>query len=167
MYLGSLYVNLVCFIIPMILPGKDFIYVIILIANMALMGIQSACRMPVGYNYMLEQMPKSYHNLGGTGWITMDGATYIILTIMYRYFTNNWIYSFIIATVLLIIGIIGCHLYIPESPKWLYDQGKYKECFEAFEFMAKQNGIDDLHFGPAKQLLDQAEKVQPRKSAIF
>jgi len=31
-------------------------------------------------------------------------------------------------------------LFIPESPTWLYEKKRFKECYEVFETMARING---------------------------
>lgn len=91
--------NLFCLIAPMVLPGVEFKYVIVLIGIMFLNGVQSAAKMPIGYNYLLEFIPKRKQNFYGTIWMFLDGSTYIFMTLIYRYITNNWLYIFAIAVV--------------------------------------------------------------------
>lgn len=38
-----------------------------------------------------------------------------------------------------VLGLILLTMIIPESPKWFYEKGKYKECQKVLDGMAKKN----------------------------
>lgn len=42
-----------------------------------------------------------------------------------------------------LLGFILMFCIMPESPKWLYSQGRYKECLKAMKLMAKINRVKE------------------------
>ena len=55
-FVPTVWVNILCFIIPMVLPAKhDLVYVII--GMQFINGFRCGGMMPIGYSYMLESLP--------------------------------------------------------------------------------------------------------------
>ena len=50
-----------------------------------------------------------------------EGMVYIYLTIYYRYISKNWIPTLIFAISLQSLTILLIVLWVPESPRWLYN----------------------------------------------
>lgn len=98
-------------------------YVIIVLMFVA--GFLSGGRMTVGYCFMVEMAPEKYAGMMGTVWDVSESVVYIILTVYFRYINKNWHYIIAFATILNFIAITLIVCFIPESPKWLYDQKKY------------------------------------------
>lgn len=57
----------------------------------------------------------------GTVWNMNEGMVYIYLTIYYRYISKNWIPTLIFAISLQSLTILLIVLWVPESPRWLYN----------------------------------------------
>jgi hypothetical protein len=87
--------------------------------------------MTIGYCYMSEFAPEKFHGMIGTVWDISESVVYIILTLYYRYVNKDWHYIIIFASIEQLISILLIIIYIPESPKWLYDQKRYTECYNA------------------------------------
>ena len=55
-FVPTVWVNILCFIIPMVLPAKhNLVYVII--GMQFINGFRCGGMMPIGYSYMLESLP--------------------------------------------------------------------------------------------------------------
>ena len=131
--------NLFIFVALLILPKDSETSMYLTIVLMLFAGLISGGRMTVGYCYMVEMAPEKYAGMMGTAWDISESLVYIILTTYYRYINKNWHYIIAFATLLNLIAIIIIVCFIPESPKWLYDQGKYSQCYNALNYMAKVN----------------------------
>jgi len=115
---------------------------IILIVLWFISGAQSAGRMAIGYNYFVEFAPVSAHDYMGTLWNISEGAIYIYITLYYRLISKDWKPVFIFALILNVVVWCIVVVILPESPKWLYNKKKYKECKQAFDKMANFNGTE-------------------------
>jgi len=121
-YVYLLCTNLFTYIVPMVLPGSSFEYVYIIIASFFINGLMAGGKTAVGYCYMLELLPEYKQTLFGTLWLIVDGSTFIFLTIYYRFISRNWFGTFVIGAAQLVLTIPCIICFVPESPKWLYDQ---------------------------------------------
>lgn len=95
----NIMLNVFVFMVPLMLPGAKFEYVYILIAIMFITGIQCAIKTAVSFNYMMENVPKKHQTLMATIWMAIDASTYIWMTLIYRYISNNWVWIFVIGLV--------------------------------------------------------------------
>ena len=59
---------------------------------------------------------------------------------IYFLFINNWRILFLFTTILHIFATYFILKYLPESPKWLYDQGKINDSLEMIKKIAEING---------------------------
>ena len=58
-------------------------------------------------------------------------------------------------------------IFVPESPKWQYDQRDFQACFKTFDYMANKNKIIHIEIGPAGRMLDTTFTGSKRKSTIL
>lgn len=111
------------------------------VALMFIIGLQQGGRYTIGYCYMMEMAPEDYHGMMGTMWCITETFVYMADTLYFWYICKQWHYIIIFAafeqglTILLILFLI------PESPKWLFNQKKYHECYKSLEYMARNNGL--------------------------
>jgi len=120
-FLPCVFVNMICFVIPMVLPAKhDMVYIII--GMQFINGMRTGGMMPIGYALLLESLPLRSQTFYGTFWMMLDGSTYIFLTIYYRYKSHYWINTFYFGLTMQTIGFLGVMFIVPESPRWLYNQ---------------------------------------------
>jgi len=88
---------------------------------------------------MIEMAPKSYHSIMGSIWNLCEGFVFIILTVYFRYISKDWRWSLVIGLCEFAIGYSILLFILPESPKWLYEKKRYKECQKALMYMSKFN----------------------------
>lgn len=105
---------------------------------MLILGLAASGREPIGLCYQAEFQPVSHQGYVSTFWNCTEGAIYIYLTIYYKYFNKDWYPTLIFALSLngLVLLIL---VFMPESPKFLYDQKRYSECARVLKLMAKVN----------------------------
>ena len=92
---------------------------------------------------MIEMAPATHHSMMGTIWNMSEGFVFVILTLLFRFVSKDWRLSVTIGLEELVVGYLILAFVLPESPKWLYDKGRYKECSEALSSMAKINKIQN------------------------
>lgn len=85
-----------------------------------------------------------------------DYPSLLLISVLYQYVTPDWYPQQAAGLILSIICIIYCLLIMPESPKYLYVNGKYEEVRgimkKMSEFNGKQIGSDYIF---EKELEDQ------------
>jgi len=94
----------------------------------------------VGFCINCDFTPETSHSMVGAAWNISEGIIYIYLTIYYRLISRNWVYPQILGLVITAAPAIVLAKWMPESPKWLYQKGRYEECCQALEKMAAFNG---------------------------
>jgi len=139
-FLASLAGNLFVFITLLILPSNSK-YLYLMLVLFLIDGLASAGRTSVGYCYFVELSPAKYADYLGTGWNISEGFVYIVLTIYFRYISKNWFWTIAFGTFLQAFTLFNLYLFVPESPKWLYDQKRYLECQKTLRYMARRNGV--------------------------
>jgi MFS family permease len=114
----------------LILPGGEDTWsqVIIIYAAMFIFGLTSAGRTAIGYVYLMELCPKDYHSAIGTFWNCTEGMIYVFLTIYFSIFKGSWVWPTVFSWFQGILCTLIIFFYFPESPKWLYDKRKFKQC---------------------------------------
>mmetsp|Transcript_16487 Transcript_16487/g.27995 ORF Transcript_16487/g.27995 Transcript_16487/m.27995 type:complete len:250 (+) Transcript_16487:334-1083(+) len=120
------------------LPGGTEKQIIPLIALLLILGISNTGRVGTGFAYMCEIAPKEAGNMIGGVWNSLEGSIYIFST-LYFMKNKNWLYPQAMGNILFFLTI-GPVLYVPESPKWLFKNKRYIECYESLLKMAKFNG---------------------------
>ena len=88
---------------------------------------------------MCELAPQKSHTAMGTLWNMSEGAVFILLTLFFRFVSKEWRWSVAIGILECLIGYTLLYLIVPESPKWQYDQGHYKNCYKTLQYMARFN----------------------------
>lgn len=88
---------------------------------------------------MCEVAPASTHTAMGTTWNMLEGFVFIILTLYFRFISKEWRWSLVIGVVYGIVGYAILLLVLPESPKWQYDRGHYRDCYKTLQYMARFN----------------------------
>lgn len=71
--------------------------------------------------------------------LVFESLATIIGDIYFKYISNHWIWLHVFATSIGALAIFGVY-FIPESPEYLYNFYKFKECKKALNYIAKFNG---------------------------
>ena len=118
---ACLCVCLFSYISILLLPYEEWsIYAIIAIFGIG--GFNSAGRIIVGYCFMMEFAPKKVSGWLSTIWLMHDCLPVVFTVLCYRYVSSDWHYTLYWASLLQAITLFNIIFFIPESPKWLYDQ---------------------------------------------
>jgi hypothetical protein len=74
----------------------------------------------------------------GSVWNCLEGLIYIYITVYYYYFSKDWIWTLLYA---IFLNTLACFflLWVPESPKYLYSQQRFKECYHVLKRMKEFN----------------------------
>ena len=92
-----------------------------------LFGVCTSGRVAIGFVYFCEFAPAKYHNIMGTIMNISEGMIYIYLTLYFYYGGKNWEVPVKFSLFLTTLGLAMVSR-MPESPKWLFNQKRYKEC---------------------------------------
>ena len=87
-------------------------------------------------------VPLEARALAGTLAITTDCFTMIWATIYFMFLSHYSIYWEYTAVFINIASMSLIAMYCPESPKWLYEKGRFKDAKEALIYIARNNGVD-------------------------
>ena len=94
-------------------------------------GISETGRYYVAYVYAIEIMPKRLQNYGGLAiFLVFATAKMIICTYFWTSESKNWKVCAIIAISLAIFSLITTAFFMPESPRFLYSQGKIDQAYK-------------------------------------
>ena len=111
-------------------------------AMLFMMGVCAAGRVSVGFLYIMEMVPSASRPVVGCMVGMLDCMTMVYVTLYFMYFSHDSIYWEYFAVCQNIVAVSLVLLYAPESPKWLYEKGKFKEAREALIYLANRNGVD-------------------------
>ena len=123
MFVGSLLVSLFSMILVLILPYERW-SLFVIIGMFGEGGFTSAARMMVGYCYLLEFAPEKYLSTMTTIWCIHDSIPVTLMILFYEHVSKDWRYTIYWGTFVQTISLLSIIIFIPESPKWLYDQSK-------------------------------------------
>ena len=104
-------------------------------------GLLTPLRMQVGFNYMIEFIPKRSQIMAGTCYMISDALVFVITTIYFWKISNDWMPYFCIVIFVNLIVLIGC-FFLPESPRMLLELGREDEAITILEQIASFNGRD-------------------------
>ena len=128
--------NLTIYIIFLLLPRHHYWSVYVIMVGLFIMGNQAAIVGCVAFCYLNELAPTKYHTTLSTIWLVTEGITSIILAIYYDYITKRWEYIIIFYVCEGFFVLIFHFTFLPESPKWLYENQRYHECFKVLDSIA-------------------------------
>ena len=77
----------------------------------------------------------------GTFWNCVEGSESIILPLYYWVVSREWKYPIATACVIQGVLLIVGYFYLEESPKWLYENKRYQECYQVLKNTGKVNGV--------------------------
>jgi hypothetical protein len=118
---------MVCLLIVLFWPGSTQQSIYPLLFFIFAMGVFNSGKVAVGFCWMCELAPGRVSNLIAAIWNSSEGAIYIYLTIFFIYY-KPWQPPQYLALAVYAISLVSMILFLPESPKWLLDQGRIQEC---------------------------------------
>lgn len=165
-FIGALVTSLLCFVLIIMMPGEKIEYAYAIIFIFFVEGLQTAARAAIGYCLFCELSPKEYHSMMGTIWQCSEGLVYIYISLYYKYVSKDWYNITALATALNGLGVLLAITFLPESPKWLFDQKRYGECQQVLSYMAWQNrttldSSEDLKRLESEKLRDIEGEAKP------
>lgn len=126
-------------IVLLSMPAHKAYSPFVIMACLLLLGVQAAMSTSIAYCYLNEMVPSRLGSSVSAAWLAGEGGVQILHVLYYKYMSKNWRWL-IVYTACQSLVVLTVHLsYMPESPKWLYNKRKFKECREVFEKMAKVN----------------------------
>lgn len=127
-------------------------------------GLATPGRTLTGYTYFMEMHPEEAQNMIGTIQMIIEGTIYIALTFFWMKFNRSWRWTLALACAMNFVGIILTILLLPDSPKWYYENKRYKECLAAIKRMARLNRSP--HTIPSRDQFEllESQDVQEKNS---
>ena len=120
-----------------------------------LLGVQAAMNTSIAYCYLNEIVPTHLRSAVSVTWLAGEGCVQILHVLYYKYISKNWHWLIVYSACQSLIVLIVHLTFMPESPKWLYDRRRFRECIHVFDKMARFNG---RHLVSGAQLLTQSMK---------
>ena len=111
-------------------------------ALLFVMGIVAAGRISVAFLYIQEMVPEKSRSIVGTLALAYDCMTMCWATLYFMFISHYTIYWEYFAVFQNIVSVIVIIKYLPESPKWLYEKGRYVEAKDALVAVARANGVN-------------------------
>ena len=115
------------------------VYVIVFLFGVALIG-----RFSTGFVLLTESMPNSHKASAGTALLVGDVVATLYVTFFIRYISVNCYIIVWIGFGLNVFSLIASFWNV-ESPAWLLSVGETEKAKKSFMFIAKFNGVNDLH----------------------
>lgn len=98
----------------------------------------SSIRVNIGYVYLMELMPKKAQTPVTSGRNVLEAFIFVLATLYFWQINKHWIYFVLIGYSWNIISVIGMY-WMPESPRYLLNVGKYDEAIKVFQLIASWN----------------------------
>ena len=110
-------------------------------ALLFVMGVLSAGRISVAFLYIQEMVPEKSRSIVGTVALGYDCMTMCWATLYFMFISHYTIYWEYFAVIQNIVSVLLLIRLVPESPKWLYEKGRYVEVKDALIAVARANGV--------------------------
>lgn len=97
----------------------------------------------------------------------------VLFVVCVAYFTlgdalNNWRLFVAICSIPCWLSVIVGYFFVPESPRWLYSQGRYEEAMEVIRYAAERNSCDvTLLYPQGMRLKDDEESEESNFCELF
>ena len=130
-------------------------------AMLFMMGVCAAGRVSVGFLYIMEMVPASARSVVGCMVGMIDCMTMIYATLYFMYISNDSVYWEYFAVCQNVAAVSLILMYLPESPKWLFEKGRFKEAKEALMYLANRNGVDAQALADRKFVGEATVEEQP------
>jgi len=95
----------------------------------------------VPYIYMTELVPPRNTASTSVTMTSFDSATMLVFNVYLLTISRDWMPLMILMAILAVFANIFALIFIPESPAWLLAQGRDDEAIDAFNAIAKFNGV--------------------------
>ena len=106
-----------------------------------MMGMQWSARYIVGLSYIDELIPPSQReNLIFANFL-FSASTNLIIPMVFWLFTKNWWYINALGLIQISISILVVPWYVPESPKFHYENNRFDKARESLNTIAYYNNI--------------------------
>lgn len=102
------------------------------------MGMLSSIRVNVGYVYMMELTPKSWHTSVSSFWNIVEGLIYVLASLYFWKINKYWLYFVAIGYCLQIYSAVMSWT-LPESPRFLIETENLDRAKQSLEQIAKVN----------------------------
>ena len=89
-------------------------------------GMMSSVRINIGYVYLVELMPKSWHSTTGSIFNVFEGSIYVIASVYFWFLSKNWLYFVSVGYIFSLISACAIWL-LPESPSFLIEKQRLEE----------------------------------------
>ncbi|CDW82353.1 solute carrier family member 5 [Stylonychia lemnae] len=114
------------------------------IALFFLLGLGCTGKSSTLYVYMLELVPSNRQTYVGTYMLFADGSTMILLSLYFRFISNDWFWFQLYGVIATGVSTAACFI-IPESPKFYVSYKKYQQAKDGIAFIAKFNRSYFVH----------------------
>ena len=111
-------------------------------ALLFVMGVLSAGRISVAFLYIQEMVPEKSRSIVGTVALGYDCMTMCWATLYFMFISHYTIYWEYFAVIQNVVSVLLLIKLVPESPKWLYEKGRYVEAKDALVAVARANGVN-------------------------
>lgn len=124
-FLAGAIITQACAVAGMLFMPKGYANVVI--AMFFIIGCCSSIRVPSAMCLMYDSAPKKYHSIMNSVFFTLEICTFIYQTLHYSNINQSFYGPQIFGLCQAILGFVLLTSLMPESPKWLYEKGRYKE----------------------------------------
>lgn len=134
----SMVATSVCMVLLYVSRSLEVTIAIMFVAGMATSG-----RVTVGYVFAAEFLTPKWQVVFGTAFNLLDGASYLITTAYFDFVSDHYFWCGIIGAIMGFLSVIGCIIFMTESPLWMLKMGRVEESKLILKRMMKVNGVLD------------------------